>query len=700
MKIAILLPQKEKYTAEKAGSVSIFVNNHLSKSTFKNDTKIYGAAIKNSLDVKNFVSIKSNKKIFTNRSYVNNFSEKINIKVDLIELHNRPKYFYFLKKNFPNKKFIIYFHNDPNDLDGARTVEEKIYILSKCDKIIFLSKWIKEKFIENLEDKSSSKYEIFYPGVLEGKKFNTKKEKIILFVGKLNKDKGYDIFIDAVSKFVKKNIDWRAISIGSEDRRTISKNKYVKELGELKNIDVLKLYERSSIAIANSTRNEPLGRLPIEASSRGCLPIVSNSGGLPESVFLEDFVLKQNSANSLYSKIKKITSNLNLLKKNQKKVFDNFKLKLKSQSIKLDNLRNLIFFNQSKPLKIKNLKILHITNFNERFDGRLHYNTGKRINNGFIREGFNVLSLSDRDLLSQNKNILDISGAKNLNKKITNIVTNFKPNLIALGHADSVSLGSLEEIKNIYPEIKIIQWFLDPLSSHGPDYKKNKKRILKFAKIVDATFLTTDPKSLNFKIENSYYIPNPCDKCFETLRVFKNKTKNDVFFALSHGVHRGKLKPGKKDDREIFFELLKKSCKNVLFDLYGMNSREPIWGQEFLNAINNSSMAVNLSRGKPIKYYSSDRISQLVGNGLLTFIHKDVHYSDFFKSNEIIFYKNLKDLAIKLIFYKKNEKLRKKIAYNGWKKYHSFMNSNIVARYMIDKSFLKKYKYKYIWETS
>ena len=31
------------------------------------------------------------------------------------------------------------------------------------------------------------------------------------------------------------------------------------------------------------------------------------------------------------------------------------------------------------------LKIIHITNFNQRFNGRLHYNTGKRLQNGFVR---------------------------------------------------------------------------------------------------------------------------------------------------------------------------------------------------------------------------------------------------------------------------------------------------------------------------
>ena len=31
-------------------------------------------------------------------------------------------------------------------------------------------------------------------------------------------------------------------------------------------------------------------------------------------------------------------------------------------------------------------------------------------------------------------------------------------------------------------------------------------------------------------------------------------------------------------------------------------------------------MALNLSQGEPLKFYSSDRISQLVGNGVLTLL--------------------------------------------------------------------------------
>ena len=54
------------------------------------------------------------------------------------------------------------------------------------------------------------------------KKVNlNKKKKIITFVGKLNSSKGYDLFKDAVLKILNEFSDWKAYSIGDEDRRDI-----------------------------------------------------------------------------------------------------------------------------------------------------------------------------------------------------------------------------------------------------------------------------------------------------------------------------------------------------------------------------------------------------------------------------------------------------------------------------------------------
>ena len=167
---------------------------------------------------------------------------------------------------------------------------------------------------------------------------------------------------------------------------------------------------------------------------------------------------------------------------------------------------------------------------------------------------------------------------------------------------------------------------------------------------------------------------------------------------MSHGVHRGELKKGKKDNREIFINKLIKKNKQINFDIYGMNNVQPIWGANFIEKISNSSMGLNLSRGVPVKYYSSDRMSQLVGNGLLTFIHKDTHYKDYFSNNQLIFYQNIDDLSYKLNKYKKDYKVRKKIAKNGRDFYFKYFNSTIVAGFILNKTFDINQKEKVLWE--
>ena len=53
-------------------------------------------------------------------------------------------------------------------------------------------------------------------------------------------------------------------------------------------------------------------------------------------------------------------------------------------------------------------------------------------------------------------------------------------------------------------------------------------------------------------------MPNPCDKSLDNLKNFNHKKDNDIFYAISHGVHRGVLRTGKKDEREIFYKKIKK----------------------------------------------------------------------------------------------------------------------------------------------
>jgi len=712
MKVSILLPYKENFSPTYAGAVSLFVKDTTTISKFKENITVYGNTSLKNIYKLHYQNIFLKKKLIQSGSkvYVNEFLKfEVKNPSHIIEIHNRPNYFHLIYKKIKNQKIVLYFHNDPLTMTGSRSAVDRIKILNNATKIIFNSHWSRKRFLEGITGFhiNSEKMNVIYQSTSLVKVNLSKKKKWITFVGKLNKAKGYDLFGKAVIKILKKYKNWKAIVIGDEPRMTLNfKHKNLNNMGFQNHGNVLKIFEETSIAVACSRWDEPLGRTSLEATSRGCATIISNKGGLPETV-THGIILKDLNVESVYSSIKDLIQNPKKRKEIQKLSIKNFYHTNDVSTKKIDTYREELMklstypniFNLNIP---KSVRILHVTNFNERHDGRLFFNTGRRLNNGFIRLGHSVLEFSDRDIVKHYKSIKDYSGSKTLNQKLINTVYNYKPDLLIFGHADLVKGHTLAHLKDNYKNLKIAQWFLDPLIENGPDYDKNKSRILDKMEFTDANFITTSPDVLNFLPKNKpcLFMPNPTDPSFEVLNNYENHhCSMDVFFALSHGVHRGTLKKGKFDERADFVNKLVEITPNVKFDLYGINNVQPIWADSFLKSISNAKMGVNLSRGNPIKYYSSDRITQLIGNGLLTFIHKDTHYNNFFTNDEIIFYSNISNLSEKIQKFAKDDRLRIKIAKKGKDKYMKYFNSTIVADYIIKNTFDIDYKKnKYLWE--
>ena len=702
MKISVLLPYKENFSENYAGAVSIFVKDTIENSKFFKSSYIFGNMSYKKALLKNYINIDLKKSFLQSNSknYVTKFLEaEKKVNSDIIEIHNRPNYIQHLK-DLENKKIILYFHNDPLSMNGSKSKKNRIFLLNKIDKILFNSKWSQERFFIGLENMSllKQKTSVCYQSTSRTKISFKKKEKLISFVGKLNSAKGYDIFGKTIIRILDKHKNWKAIVVGDEPReKHFFQHKNLKIKGYMKHKQVLNLLKKVSISVVCSRWQEPFGRTSLEAASRGSAVIISKRGGLLETS-KSAIKLNELNSNELHKQIERLILSKKRLIRLQKLNYKNFIFDHEYISNLIDIVRNSFFVKRNLNFnKNKTLKIMHITNLNNRFDGRLHYNTGRRLNNGFIRNGHNVLTLSDRDIIHNNKSFKDISGIRSLQSKIVDTFNNFKPDLLVLGHADRVSTNTLSKLKEIDKELKICQWFLDPLSKYGPDHENNTKRILDKIDFMDTTFLTTDPNSLDVDLKSSFFMPNPADKSFETLNNYKKDCPFDVFFAMSHGVHRGKLKSGKGDNREIFINKLIKRNKDIVFDVFGMNNVQPIWADQFLQKISNSYMGLNLSRGKPIKYYSSDRIAQLVGNGLLTFIDEKTYLNDFFSNDEIIFYKDINDLSYKLNKYKKDKKIGKKIAERGRNKYLKYFNSEIISDFILSKTFDFKSKNRFIW---
>ena len=152
----------------------------------------------------------------------------------------------------------------------------------------------------------------------------------------------------------------------------------------------------------------------------------------------------------------------------------------------------------------------------------------------------------------------------------------------------------------------------------------------------------------------------------------------------------------KKNFFDNRINIINKLTKKASYNIFG-DKNNPVWGQKFFNELNKCSMAINISRGKPIKFYSSDRIASLLGNGLLTFIDEKYEFQKFFSSNEIVTFKNIRDLNKKILFYKNNKKLLRKVASNGYKKAHKIFNNKIISEFIVSKSLGSNVIKKYSW---
>jgi len=693
LKIATILPYKENYSTTKAAAASLWVYDFFRHSTLKKNNYIFGSTNAKDYLSYNYINITikdlSSKLSSTTNQYCNELIKKIDgKKFDIVEIHNRPLVFNTLKKKL-NSNFIIYFHNDPLSMKGSKSARERIDLLNKVEKIIFVSEWVQKRFFIDLDQRLINKTEVVYPSIHKQNKL-LKKDKKIVFVGKLNPSKGYDIYRDAIIKILNDYPAWKAYSIGDERRNkpTINHKNHI-ELGYLSHKEVLNFLCKTEIAVVPSRWEEPFGRTSLEASSRGCATIISNRGGLPETSD-HCIILKKLDYKNLYHEIKKLITTPNLRKYYQKKGFLNVKHITKENSLLIDDIRKSLFINYRLNFIKNKLKIVNIYNSGQKLNHRLYnISVGKKFTNGFIRNGHDVLEISDRDFIKQNRQLSLNSASSRFQNYLIETFKNYNPDLLFFGHTNNIYLETIDTIRNLNKNIVISQWNEDPIMKSLKDSKANIQKISHYGNIVDHNFITTHPSVFlkqNKNINNLHFIFIPVDKNIECFDVFNLKPRKDIFYAMSHGVNRAKLKKGKNDSRIYFLNSLIKKINGINYDFYGFENKEPIWADEFYNALTNSKMGLNLSRGLPTKYYSSNRIASLMGNGLLTFIDRKTHLDDIFKKNEIISYENLDDLANKINFYKNNDHLRKKIARKGKIKYFKIFNETKISKYIIDKS--------------
>ena len=209
-------------------------------------------------------------------------------------------------------------------MNGSKYKYQRKFLLETCAKIIFNSDWSKKRFLKDLDLPIKNNKICTINQSTQKNYINFKhKKNIITFVGKLNLNKGYDLFGEAIIKILNKYPDWESIVIGDEPRDKIQFNhNRLKIVGFQDHDKVIKLLKKTSISVVCSRWEEPFGRTSLEASANGCAVIISNRGGLPETN-KHAIILKTLDSKNIFKEVDNLIKNKKRLslQKNLIKVF-------------------------------------------------------------------------------------------------------------------------------------------------------------------------------------------------------------------------------------------------------------------------------------------------------------------------------------------------------------------------------------------
>ncbi len=341
--------------------------------------KQYGSFIKNTEDVlkdngfivDRVVITKQDNILFKLISYI-----RLNILVILKGIFNNYDYIYahyvshtgfapiFIKKTSANIKIVFNAHGNDvvSDYEKSKNVKRSKKYLKYAYKVVVPSEYFKDVMINDYNLKEDKVF-VYPSGGVDTtlfKKIDKKDAKkkanlsnkynYIGYVSKLEKNKGYDIFLEAVSKLKdKKELkDYKYLIVGSgseEDKfKELVKDLKLEDYLEVRNLvsqeELINIYNSLDVfAFPTYTKCESLGLVGLEAMACEVLVVASNKYG-PTSYLVDNkngLFFEQKNSEDLANKIIKI---LDLNQEEKKKM----KNKARETAIKYDSFktRNII----------------------------------------------------------------------------------------------------------------------------------------------------------------------------------------------------------------------------------------------------------------------------------------------------------------------------------------------------------------------
>jgi hypothetical protein len=335
------------------------------------------------------------------------------------------------------------------------------------------------------------------------------------------------------------------------------------------------------------------------------------------------------------------------------------------------------------------MRILHVAHQQWRNYGHNRVSWAHKLYFGLIRNGHCVQAFSDRDVAAFEAPLgIRALGERAANRRLLQTVEAFEPELLLIGHCDSISNATLEAARRLRPGLVLAGCNNDPLFVPA-----NAAKISARCEVVDAMFVSTGASELRRfagRRAQLWHMPNPVDSAVDTADVSQlSELPVDLLFCSKETAHtrRGELVTQLKAQLPADFHLLTP----------GSFGAPGVWGRDYERTLAQSKMGLNLNRQEGLHWYSSARMAQLVGNGLLTFTHASAGFQSLLPAETLVYFDTVDDLAAQVRAFHADDARRRHWAGRARAFFHREINSILYAQYIVETALQQRHSHPYVW---
>ena len=359
--IDILLPAKERFTAQNAGAISGVVNDLVNASSSSGCFRIVGSAVSAPLGDHKFLGLQPRGRWFRGRNIgcAADYLAKIGAGTPphLVEVHSRCHVAAYIKAKRPDLRVTLYLHNDPRSMKGGRRVEERKSLLAQMSGITCVSDFIRSCFLDGLDvdDELAAKVGVARNGAFRWLRSQPEKEPLILIAGRMVPEKGILEAAQALATVLPKHPDWRLIIAGARKFETGQRSRYedaiaatIATLGKQAEMtgfipidEVRKWQARSAIAVCPSLWDDPMPKAVLESLAAGCALVTTRRGGIPEVAEGRAYIVETPDVEHFITAFEQLMSDDDFRKSLQDRAWQDFPFTDIEMANSADHLRSL-----------------------------------------------------------------------------------------------------------------------------------------------------------------------------------------------------------------------------------------------------------------------------------------------------------------------------------------------------------------------